>query len=731
MNETNPLLLKGLNSFHQGELHEARRLFEAALVLEPHGWQILLNLGVTLARLNLLEKARSTLDRCLNLNPESAEALYNRGNVFWNSGDLHGALADYEAALAIRFNHSATHNNRGLVLQELGSLEAAEQSFLQALAIDPENPRYVQNLARLFQILGKHREALNFFEHLLVKTPDNPDIYLDSAGSLIALGNYNDADTRLNKALALDPDSKPRFYFARGVILQKSDFLELAIPNYEKAIEFKFDFPEAHANLGIALCESGFYSRGIQHLSSALDLNPNLLSAHGPLINFKNRICDWDGRAEALSRVEKIIQDQNQAISPFILSTIEVDPKMILKSAQLHWKTLGLSIEKSYPIQQKLIKKKIHLGFFSSDLHQHPTGQLIAELIEELDRTKFNVIGFSYGPAKKDDMKMRLEKAFDEFFEVKSFSSQEIAEKARELGIDIAIDLNGFTKNNRLDIFAQRAAPLQVGYLGYPGTTGAPWMDYLIADKVIIPTEYRDYYSEKIIYMPDTYQPNDSNRKVSERNFTRSELGLPENDFIFCCFNNNYKISPMMFDIWMNILKSVESSVLWLLKSDELSRENLQREASLKSIDPNRLIFAERLKPEEHLARQAHADLFLDTYPYGAHTTASEALWMELPIVTLVGQSFSSRVAASLLTAIGVPELITKSVSEYSQLAISLANDKQLFSQFKERIRIGKMESKLFNSKRYTEAFEEAMVLIHRRSRDLKPPTDIDLKDKT
>jgi predicted O-linked N-acetylglucosamine transferase (SPINDLY family) len=349
----------------------------------------------------------------------------------------------------------------------------------------------------------------------------------------------------------------------------------------------------------------------------------------------------------------------------------------------------------------------------------------MAELFELHDKNQFELVGFSFGPETNDEMRQRLKSPFDKFIKVFNMSDMEIAQLSRDLNIDIAVDLKGFTQDSRVGIFAYRAAPIQVNYLGYPGTMGAEYIDYIIADKTIIPVEFQSCYSEKIVYLPNSYQVNDRKRLISDRQFTRQELGLPENGIIFCCFNNNHKILPATFYGWVRILKAVEGSVLWLLEDNEWSKDNLKKEAESNGIAPNRLVFAKRLPLAEHLARHRHADLFLDTLPYNAHTTSSDALWTGLPVLTMMGKSFAGRVSASLLNAIGLPELITNSQEEYESLAIELAMNPNKLADIKLKLGNNQLSTPLFDTTLFAKNIEAAYLRMYERNQNSMQPDHI------
>jgi predicted O-linked N-acetylglucosamine transferase (SPINDLY family) len=370
--------------------------------------------------------------------------------------------------------------------------------------------------------------------------------------------------------------------------------------------------------------------------------------------------------------------------------------------------------------------ERIRVGYFSADFHNHATSYLIAELLEEHDKTRFEVFGMSFGPDSKDDMRQRVAAACEHFIDLRDRTDNEVAALARELQIDIAVDLKGYTLDSRTGIFAQRAAPVQVNYLGYPGTMGAPYIDYLIADKILIPDGQRAHYTEKIVCLPDCYQPNDRRRRIAESMPSRAEHGLP-NGFVFCCFNNSYKITPPVFDRWMHILTQIDGSVLWLLEDTPSVKFNLRRAAQARNVDPDRLVFAAWRTLPEHLARYRLADLFLDTLPYNAHTTASDALWAGVPVLTCTGSTFAGRVAASLLTAVGLPELIVTDPDQYETLAVALARDPQRLVALRTRLQTHRDRAALFDTPRYARHLEFAYERMVERARAGRPPAHIDV----
>jgi predicted O-linked N-acetylglucosamine transferase (SPINDLY family) len=507
----------------------------------------------------------------------------------------------------------------------------------------------------------------------------------------------------------------------KGVSLHELKRYDEAIACYDKALSLQPDYHEALTNKGATLKELERYDEAIACYGKALNLSPNIDWIYGDLVDVKLKICNWLDLTTLLEIISKKVIANEKTLQPFSLLTLTDD-------ALLHKKSSEIATKSRYPFTSILgdipkhpKREKIRVGYFSADLKNHPVAFLMAELFEIHDRGKFEIFAFSLVRAC-DSMSMRLKKAFDHFIDVDGMSDVAVAKLARDYSIDIAVDLSGFTKDARTGIFSYCAAPIQVNYLGYPGTMGTNYIDYIIADKTLIPLESQSYYSEKAVYLPNSYQVNDRNRLISDRKFTRQELGLPEEGFVFCCFNNNFKILPSTFDSWMRILKAVEGSVLWLLQDNPQAVENLKKEAHKKGIDMRRLVFADRAPLSEHLARHRSADLFIDTLPYNAHTTASDALWTGLPVLTLQGHSFTSRVASSLLNAIELPELITYTQEAYEALAIELAKNREKLASIKQKLENNRLTTPLFDTPLFTRNLEAAYIeMMERYWLDLKP----------
>ena len=431
----------------------------------------------------------------------------------------------------------------------------------------------------------------------------------------------------------------------------------------------------------------------------------------------KMHLCEWRDLDSHVAKLVADIEDNRPATPPHGVFGL-VDRLSIQRQAASTWASrMYRAREPALPHAAKPAGGRIRVGYFSADFHQHATTSLIAEMIERHDRSGFEIFGFSFGPDVRDAMRERLSAGFDRFIDVRTNPGRDIARLSRELGIDIAVDLKGFTENERTDIFAHRAAPIQVNYLGYPGTMGADFMDYLIADPTLIPEDKQVAYQEKIVYLPHSYQVNDRQRRIDPAVRSREDLGLPATGIVFCCFHNVYKITPRTFERWLRIAEQVDGSVLWLLGDRQTSVRNLRREASARGVDPARLVFAPTLPQAEHLARQRAADLFLDAAPCNAHTTASDALWVGLPVLTLAGESFTARVAASLLNAIGMPELITSTPEEYEALAVDIATHPGLLRRLRDKLESNRLTTPLFDTEKFTRHLEDAYRQMHRRLR--------------
>ena len=612
----------------------------------------------------------------------------------------------------------------GLIRASQSNFREAAEFLARAARIHPSDASIQYNLAKALSDSGDDQAALSHHKKSVALAPNNPEAWLSYGKTASNLGRYEDALARYDKALSLKPDYAEAA-LNKGATLKELRRYEEAITFAEQALVINPHLAEAWSNKGVALKALRRYEEAVAHYDQAFSLKPSIDWLHGDLLHTKMKIGRWLGLAESLEDISKKLVANEKVINPFALLALHDDALLHKKASEIYIQAKHQLNNVLGPIPKRSTNQKIRVAYFSADFHNHATGYLIAELFELHDRSQFELVGFSFGPITNDGMRHRLEKSFDQFIEVGNKSDLEIAMLSRDFNIDIAVDLKGFTQDSRTGIFSYRAAPIQVNYLGYPGTMGADYIDYIIADKILIPVDSQSHYSEKVVYLPNSYQVNDRQRFISDRQFTRQELGLPEKGFVFCCFNNNFKILPATFGAWMRILKAVEGSVLWLFQDNHSVVENLKKEAEQQGIAADRLIFAEHMPLPEHLARYRCADLFLDTLPYNAHTTASDALWVGLPLLTVTGRSFASRVASSLLRAIGLTELITSTQEEYESLAIELAMNPKKLLDIKSKLEESRLIAPLFDTPLFAINLENAYIQMYERYHADAPPDHI------
>jgi protein O-GlcNAc transferase len=703
---------------------EALASYERLLKLKPDDAEGHNNRGVVLQKLGRLPEALQSYERALALRPQYAQAHYNRGVALRALNRQAEALASYDRALAIKPDFAAAHNNRGIVLQELGRAEEALQSYDRALALRPDDAELYSNRGRALQALGRLEDALASYERALAIRPDDAEAWGNRGNVLRELRRFELALASYGQALAISPDYA-EVHNNRGIVLQELERPEQALQSFARALEIRPKDAGVYINLANALTRLRRREQALASYARALEIEPERAWLYGNWLHAKMHLCDWRDLGLHVTRLLDEVAHAKKAVPPFYTLAL-TDSLVLQRQAASTWVSDGYRLDRSMPrIAERERRARIRLGYYSADYHNHATASLVAGLFEQHDRSRFELTAFSFGPASQDDMRQRLTPAFDRFVDVRARSDREVAQLSRDLQIDIAVDLKGFTDEARTGIFSHCAAPVQISYLGYPGTMSAAFVDYLIADSTLIPPESRQHYSEKIVYLPHSYQANDRKRPVSDRHFTREELGLPPTGFVFCCFNNAYKITPDIFDTWMRILKRIEGSVLWLLGDSETAAANLRRESETRGVSGERLVFAPRMPPAEHLARHRAADLFLDTFPYNAHTTASDALWAGLPLLTRSGESFAARVAASLLNAVGLTELITSAAGQYEALATELAADPGRLARLRERLHRARLTAPLFDTELFTRHLEEAYTRMYDRYAGGLGPEDL------
>ncbi|WP_343736375.1 tetratricopeptide repeat protein [Acidovorax sp.] len=742
------LHMLGVLAYQTGHHQAACDLMAQAIAQQPKDPAPHVNRGLALGALGQREEALVHFDRAIALRADFAEAHVNRGKTLVELGRLPEALQSYDSAIAAQPRMAAAHNNKGTALRALERLDEALACYQQACALDGNYVDALLNRATLHAALGHADEALAGFDQLLALQPQHAQAhngkgailaqkeqwelavphfqaaiqsdeklvsaYKNLGQALHALAQYAQAVPVLRKAAELQPDDLDILALLAVAQTDAGQFAD-ALGTYDVAIRMAPDRPGLYFNRAGLHVRFNRHAQALADFVAASDLQPDNPHLFGWIANSRVHACDWSALSADLKRCEESIRAGENNVPPFVALSLFDAPALQMQAAINRVAADFPENHSLGAISQRATSQKIRVGYYSADFYGHATAFLMAELFEKHDRQRFEWFAFSYGQNVQDSMRERLAASFDHFIDVREHRDIDVARMSRELGIDIAVDLKGFTTDQRFGIFAHRCAPVQVSYLGYPGTTGAPYMDYVVADRVVIPEKEKEFFTEKVVYLPHSYQVNDAKRRISDQVFTREGLGLPSSGFVFCCFNNNYKIRPPVFDSWMRILQAVPGSVLWLFEGNASVMDNLRAEAQSRGMAGDRLVFAPRMPLDDHLARHRLADLFLDTLPYNAHTTASDALWAGLPVLTRAGLSFAARVAASLLQAVGMPELVTRTSEEYEALAIALAQDPVRLKALRDKLDAEKKQAPLFNAKQFASDMEAAYLEMHAR----------------
>lgn len=634
----------------------------------------------------------------------NADAIYNRGNALQRAGEFADAVTHYDRALALRPDWVEALTNRGAALRALKRFDEAVASYDRALALRPTFVLALVNRGNVLRQLGRHHQSLASYEQALALQPDHPDILGARATALLDLGRLDEALETYTRVLAARPDDAGALY-DRANVLQMARRYDEALADYNRALTLQPAFVDALNNRGNLLLSLRRNAEAARDFAALLKIAPDYPHAAGKLLHARMRCCDWADHEALKARILAGIGAEKRTAMPQELLAISDSPVLQLQCARMWVADKFPAVQSARPAKHS--HDRIRIAYLSGDFRDHAVGYLIAGIVEHHDRARFDTIALSIGLPLPSETRARLERSFERFIDVHDRSDAEIVQLARELEIDILIDLNGHTGESRTGILARRAAPVQVNFLGYAGTMGADYADYIVADRIVIPEEHRPYFAEKVVWLPGTFFPAGS-RLASDAGTNRSAHNLPGQGFVFCSFNNSYKITPDVFDVWTTLLKDVPGSVLWLSDPGQAARANLSREAEVRGVAPQRLIFAARTTSHaDHLARLPLADLFLDTWPYNAHTTASDALRAGLPVLTKIGDAFAARVAASLLTALDMGELIAATPNAYRETALRLANDPAQRCALREKL-TRNLKSGVFDLARYTRQLEAA-----------------------
>jgi protein O-GlcNAc transferase len=676
----------------QGRLDQAGSAYREAVALRPAYAEAHFNLGAVLHQNSELAAAAAAYRRVISLHPEIVEAHNNLGTVLKDQGLLDEALTAFDHAINLKPDYAEAFHNRGTMMQQLGNPEEALAAYAQAIRLRGDYADAINNAGIVLQELGRAAEAIDLYRELIARAPADADAWNNLGTALLA-------DDRPNEARSA----------------------------FEQALARRSDFPEAVYNLGNAWRELGNLKEAIAAYRNTLRLRPDDAEAFSQLVYHRAQACAWSDYEADQKKLLDLVRS-GVRVPPFYLLATPATAADQLTSARQWIAPTRPSRDCVFEHRPRVESERIRLGYLSGDFHQHATAHLMAELFERHYRSRFEVFAYSYGPDDGSPMRARLTGAFDRFVDIRGLSHRNAAGMIHADRIDILIDLKGYTHHARPAIPAHRPAPVQASYLGFPATMGADFIDYIIVDRFVVPDSQQPFFAERLVHLPGCYQVNDRKRERAGPDMSRQQCGLPAEGLVFCSFNNSYKISPIVFDIWMRLLQAVPGSVLWLLETNALVGDNLCSEAARRGVDPGRLIFAPLVSLAEHIGRQRHADLFLDTLPCNAHTTASDALWAGLPVVTCSGETFAGRVAGSQLTALGMAELVTGSLEDYEQTALALARDPQRLAALRLQLEQRRDQSPLFDSARTAGHLEAAYARMWQTWLSQKAPQSFSIE---
>jgi len=646
-----------------------------------------------------------------------ARALTAFQNRRWSDAER-----DFKKFLRSEPKHFGALNLYSVLLLQRGEFAEAAKQLRQAISIDLRSDQTFYNYGIALKSLRRPLEAAEAFSKAIDLNPAVAEAWNNRGTVFNDLKQYQAAIADFDRAIALSPNYADALY-NKGNSLRQMGELDAALAAFHHAVQIKPGFCEAWEEIAFIRASKGDHPGALAACESALAAKPDLKFAKTLRLLSRANLCEWKRyAADVADLVDNLESPQTEVRLPFAYIAIQASSHQQLLAATNFFQTSSDRDVLPLSTGQPSKHDRIRVAYLSSDLREHATAHLITGVFEHHDRSRFETIGISFAPESPAPIVERIKKALDSYYDVSSKTDAEIAALLHQLEIDIAIDLNGYTQGMRPGILARRPAPAQVNYLGFPGTMGSPHRDYIIADPTVIPAGDERFYSEKVVRLPHSYQPNDRARKIAEETTSRIEASLPADGFVFCCFNNSYKITPSIFDVWMRLLAQVDGGVLWLLGTNNIVEQNLRHEAEQRGISPDRLIFSPRIAHAQHLARHRLADLFLDTPYCNAHTTASDALWTGLPVLTCKGDTFASRVAASLLRAIEMPELITSSLEEYEALALKLARDPALLAATKDKLARNRLTTPLFDTKRFTRHLEAAYQTMWERTQRGEAP---------
>jgi predicted O-linked N-acetylglucosamine transferase (SPINDLY family) len=690
------LSLQGYILMQQNNFAGSLESFNTAISIKPTP-ELWNSKGLLFKYSNNYQEAEKSFETSIGLDSAYTPAYANLGSLHLENGNQKLAIAIYQTGLKFCAEKKYLLNGLGICYDTIGDVDKALSQYYNALEYDPTFDLALINAGRSLIKQNQHKKAIIYLNQAIEINPHDPDSYQAKAVALFSLGIYNSAVDAIDLAI-LNTKPQAALLATKGQILEAQENYEAAIGCYQTAWNLDSTYP-------------GLLER---------------------LAQTKSHLCDWSDIHKYHSEIIENITKRVAITAPFCLLNFCDSPRLVREASELFIKKLNRAQHPSSPLVRLPVNKndtRITIGYFSADFYNHATSYLIAELFERHNFRLFRVILFSFGKTIDDEMHLRIKSSGAEYINIQTLSDQEIVSLSRSRGVDIAVDLKGHTKDSRPKVFEYRCAPIQVTWLGYPATTGSENLDYLIADHIVIPVGDEDFYTEKIIRLPYTYQVNPSQRAVLPTKNTRESYELPSDCFVFCCFNASYKITEAIFNSWIGILSAIPRSVLWLYIENDAAKINLRNQGRRLGVNPERIIFASRLPNPQHLSRYLFADLFLDTFPYGGHTTASDALWMGLPLVTLHGRSFQSRVASSLLHSLGIEDLITYSMGEYVSCIKRLALNPHLLKELRGRLSQARQVSPVFDTARFCRSLEKAYERLYKNFEADYSPRSIEISD--
>ncbi len=727
-------LIEAEQLYRHGRLAAAQRILEEIVAADANVSRAFYLLGLVAYKAGEFPEASRQMAEAVRLEPENPEYLTHAAEVFRRAGEITLAIDVANRAVQQWPDHPAPHNNLGLALKDDDQLAAAESCFRRAISIDPNYARAHLNLGNVLHVADRLVEAQASFALALQLRPDYPEA-LNSAGQLCKeRGKPRTAVQLLQRAITLRPGyAKALLNLANALAdLRQMEEAERILTGLTKS---KPDYVEAFHDLGALYEKNKRIAEAVGAYQRVLELQPESLSALAALENAKRNICDWSGWPNNLQRLiegtrECLAEGKPSPIWPLVSCRFPTTSQDRYEIARRHARRVTthvgpVCLADPAKYRQQDSADRLRIGFLSHEFRYHVVSHLMGGLFKRFDRTKFQVFAFDYSQDDGSAMRKRTMEDADQFITVAAGTDRQRAERIAEHGIHILLDINSYMPGGRPEIAAHRPAPIQVVHM-YPATTGAPHIDYFITDPIVSPPGHEQFFTEELIYLDCCYLPTDSDQPIDPVTPTRAECGLPDDAFVFCSFNKSDKIEPHLFDLWMRILSRVPGSVLWLRNDGSTAADNLRHEATNRGLDADRLVFAREVPGlPQHLARQHNADLFLDTLTHGAHGTAVDALWAGLPLLTLAGETFTSRVAASLLTDAGFPELIVDGLEEYEQLAVELANAPERLRTIRRRLEELRERGELFCTDRYTRNLERGLLAAWERFQNGQPPGPI------